>query len=192
MKNSIFWDITQFSTLKVNQRFGGNSCCSCYLHQARLFLGLFFDLEEVCDMFLWNISWPSKDCMALYPRRFSPSCPELWEPQTCIAIFWKNKLLFFCVFHWFSSVQLYYYNVLKIVKYRAIKGYESDTFILLFTVFPSVVEPNFIVQWLPFLVLDREFPLRLLGQTPISGLRFAWSVQEERHMTTFLNILLNS
>jgi hypothetical protein len=59
--NSIFWDITPCSPLKVNRRFG----IECRLHHQALpatffhagfLLGLFFDLEDGGDMLLRNVS----------------------------------------------------------------------------------------------------------------------------------------
>jgi hypothetical protein len=44
VKSAIFWDVTPFSPLSVNRRFGGKSC-SAY----------FFDPEDGGDMFLRNV-----------------------------------------------------------------------------------------------------------------------------------------
>jgi hypothetical protein len=56
MKNSIFWDITQYSPLKVNRCFGGESRgFACCLLQSGLLLGLFFDPEDIGAMFLRNV-----------------------------------------------------------------------------------------------------------------------------------------
>jgi hypothetical protein len=70
-KSSIFWDITPFSPLKVNQGFGGT--CRLHLLGQRIikagnqrenmweaefagFLpGLFFDPEDEADIFLRNV-----------------------------------------------------------------------------------------------------------------------------------------
>jgi hypothetical protein len=60
MNISIFWDITPCSPLRVNQRFGGTfrlhlqgSKLATYFTLVFL-LGLFFDTEDVGDMFLRN------------------------------------------------------------------------------------------------------------------------------------------
>jgi hypothetical protein len=68
MKNSIFWDITPCSTLKVSQHFGGtcrlhlqgrrmmqarNQDSACNLLQAGFLLGLFFDPEDGGDLFFF-------------------------------------------------------------------------------------------------------------------------------------------
>jgi hypothetical protein len=58
-KSSVFCDITPCSLLKVNRRVGG----TCH------FLVLLFDLEDEDSVFLRNVSWPSTDNRALYPRR---------------------------------------------------------------------------------------------------------------------------
>jgi hypothetical protein len=57
MKNSVFWDITLCSPLKVSWHFGGTSSGSkqssaWYLLHAGFLLGLFFDPEDGGDMFL--------------------------------------------------------------------------------------------------------------------------------------------
>jgi hypothetical protein len=79
MKSTIFWDITPFSPLSVNRRFGGTyrlhlqdrknkftkkacSRVSCWTY--------FLDPEDGGDMFLRNVCWHSMDYMALYPRRW--------------------------------------------------------------------------------------------------------------------------
>jgi hypothetical protein len=84
MKSSIFCDITSYSPLKVNKRFGGifhlhlqgriigqarsqhKSLFATYFH-AGFLLGLFFDPEDGGEMFLRNVSLLSKDYTALYP-----------------------------------------------------------------------------------------------------------------------------
>jgi hypothetical protein len=63
MKSPIFWDITPFSPLKVNQRFGG----TCYLSHTSFLLGLFLNPEDGGDMFLRNFERLSADYTALYP-----------------------------------------------------------------------------------------------------------------------------
>jgi hypothetical protein len=61
MKRSIFWDITLCSPLKV--KAGSKQSSAGFL------LGLFFDPEDVGDMFLRNVGWLLTDYTALYPRR---------------------------------------------------------------------------------------------------------------------------
>jgi hypothetical protein len=46
---------------------GSTLLATCF--QAGFLLGLFFDPEDGDDMFLRNVSWPSTDYTALYPRR---------------------------------------------------------------------------------------------------------------------------
>jgi hypothetical protein len=60
--------------ISVNRRFGGRPCfhllsllATCF--EAGFSLGLFFDSEEVIDMFFRNMCWLSTDYKALYPRR---------------------------------------------------------------------------------------------------------------------------
>jgi hypothetical protein len=70
LKNYIFWDVTQYSLLKVNRSFGG----TCRIHlqawktsQARnrrqasraLLATYIFDPEDRGDMFLRNVGWLS-------------------------------------------------------------------------------------------------------------------------------------
>jgi hypothetical protein len=64
----ISWDMTPCSALKVNRKFGGTSRLrlDCYLFHAGFLLGLFFDTEEGCDMFLRIIHQLSTDYMVLY------------------------------------------------------------------------------------------------------------------------------
>jgi hypothetical protein len=61
MKSYIFWDITTYSPLKVNRRFGGTServskqrSAFSFIH-AGFFLGLFFDSEDGEETFLSNV-----------------------------------------------------------------------------------------------------------------------------------------
>jgi hypothetical protein len=61
MKNSIFWDVTPCSPLKVSRRFGGTyhlhlqgQLAICF--HAGFFVGLFFGPEDGGNMFLLNVS----------------------------------------------------------------------------------------------------------------------------------------
>jgi hypothetical protein len=42
---------------------------------------LFFDPEDVGEIFLQNVGWLSTDYTALYPRRQKSSWTPLWEPK---------------------------------------------------------------------------------------------------------------
>jgi hypothetical protein len=53
MKSYVFWDITPCSPLEVNRRSGGTYRRACF-HTGFL-LGLFFDPEDLRDMFLQNV-----------------------------------------------------------------------------------------------------------------------------------------
>jgi hypothetical protein len=53
MKIAILWDITPFSPIKVNERFGGTY--RLHLHGGFL-SGLLLDLEDGDDTFLGNVS----------------------------------------------------------------------------------------------------------------------------------------
>jgi hypothetical protein len=61
-KNSISWDITQCSPLKINRRFGGicplqlqgRTSPACYLFYGGFLLGLFLNPEGERDIFLLN------------------------------------------------------------------------------------------------------------------------------------------
>jgi hypothetical protein len=76
LKDTIIWDITSYSSLKVNRHFGRkyllhlqgrkdeqetsvkagykqSTTCSCF--NVGILLGLFFDPEEGCNMFLRNV-----------------------------------------------------------------------------------------------------------------------------------------
>jgi hypothetical protein len=76
MKGSIFWDTTPCSPLKINWRFGeiyllhidferirqarnqhksGSKHTTCFVLVS--LLGLFFNSELACNMFLWNVPW---------------------------------------------------------------------------------------------------------------------------------------
>jgi hypothetical protein len=91
----VFWDITLYSPVKVNRRFGGTYCLHlqgrsisqvrnqngagikqrspyCLLHAYFLLCPL-FDPREGGDISLWNFCWLSPDCEALYPRRQNSS-----------------------------------------------------------------------------------------------------------------------
>jgi hypothetical protein len=91
MKSINFWDITPCGPLNVNRRFGGTyglhhqgrriaqqetRGCACHLIHADFLLGLFFDPEDVGDMFLRNVGLLSTDY-----RRYTPEdntlCPLL-------------------------------------------------------------------------------------------------------------------
>jgi hypothetical protein len=84
LKSTIFWDIMPCSLLKVNWHFGGTYCLHLRgrrISQARnqresrwqaeplVATSLFFNPEDVGNMFLQNVGWRSTDYMALYPRR---------------------------------------------------------------------------------------------------------------------------
>jgi hypothetical protein len=51
MKSCLFCDVTPFSPLKVNRRFGS----ACRLFRAGFLLGLFFDPEDGGDIFFLNV-----------------------------------------------------------------------------------------------------------------------------------------
>jgi hypothetical protein len=74
-KNSIFWDITPCSPLKVDRRVRGTR--RLHLHCRRIsrscfhagfLLDLCFDPEDGGDMFLRNVGWFSTDYTALHAR----------------------------------------------------------------------------------------------------------------------------
>jgi hypothetical protein len=71
VKNSLFWDMTPRSPLKVNRLFGGTNC-SYYLLDAGLF-GSFFNPEDSGDTFLRNSGCLVGDYTSLYLRRQNPS-----------------------------------------------------------------------------------------------------------------------
>jgi hypothetical protein len=52
MKNSVLWDISLCSLLKVNRHFREHITSACRLLHAGFLLGLFFDPEDGGDMFL--------------------------------------------------------------------------------------------------------------------------------------------
>jgi hypothetical protein len=63
MNSIIFWDVTPFSLLRCNRRFGG----TYRLHL--LAENFFFDPEDEGDMFLQNVSCISTDYTASHSRR---------------------------------------------------------------------------------------------------------------------------
>jgi hypothetical protein len=75
-KSSVIWDITPWSPLKVNRRFGrtcslylqGRISSSCYLLHAGFLFGLIFDTEDGGDIFLRNVGCLSTNYTALYLR----------------------------------------------------------------------------------------------------------------------------
>jgi hypothetical protein len=86
MEGSVFWNITPYSSLKVNRRFGG-TCCLHFqvlrISQARyqrgatkllyvgFLIGLFFDTEDGEDIFIRNVGLLSTDYRALYHRNIT-------------------------------------------------------------------------------------------------------------------------
>jgi hypothetical protein len=82
LTNSVFWDITPRSPLKVNRGFGGTRClqlqgrrisqaeqlCLPSAFHSSFLLGLFFDSEDGSDMLFRNVSWLLTDYTGLYPR----------------------------------------------------------------------------------------------------------------------------
>jgi hypothetical protein len=71
LKSTIFWDIMPCSPLAL--------LVTCF--HTGILLGLFVNLEDGGDLFLWYISWLSTDYMTLHPRRQYSSQPPLWETQ---------------------------------------------------------------------------------------------------------------
>jgi hypothetical protein len=59
--------------LKIEQRFEGTHPSSCYLLHAGFLIRLFFDPENVGDMFLRNVGSPPTEYTALHPRRQNSS-----------------------------------------------------------------------------------------------------------------------
>jgi hypothetical protein len=87
-RSSIFWDITPYSPLKINRRFGGRcrkkpentgskKASACYLIPAGFLLGLLFDSEDGGEIILRNVGCFSTDYTASYPRRQKSSQPPL-------------------------------------------------------------------------------------------------------------------
>jgi hypothetical protein len=72
LKSIIFWDMTPYSPLSVNQR------SACLLFPCWTY---FFGPEDGGDMFLRNVSWHSTNYTASYPRIWYHSQPPLWKPQ---------------------------------------------------------------------------------------------------------------
>jgi hypothetical protein len=82
IKGYIFCDITLCCSLILNWRFG-RTCrlyfqvriirisSACYLLQAGFLFVLFFNPEDIGDIFLWNVVWLSADYTVLYPRRYT-------------------------------------------------------------------------------------------------------------------------
>jgi hypothetical protein len=60
---SIFWNTMLFILLKINWCFRETPLPTTFL------LGLLFNPEDGGDKFLWNISWLSRDYMALHSSR---------------------------------------------------------------------------------------------------------------------------
>jgi hypothetical protein len=78
LKNSIFWDITPCSVLKVNRLFGGNVLSIFRIEEqtklhAGFVLGLLLIPGVRGDMLPRSVSWLSADYTALYPRRYNSS-----------------------------------------------------------------------------------------------------------------------
>jgi hypothetical protein len=80
-KGSIFWDITPFSLLKVNRRFGA-TCRLLLPASCRFLLGSYFNPEDGGDMFLRKVGSHSSELTALYPKWWNSSKTPLRKPQT--------------------------------------------------------------------------------------------------------------
>jgi hypothetical protein len=82
INGSMFWNKTRCGPLKVNRHFGG----TCRLHlqgwgvsqvtsfasrgfHSDLLLGVFFNLENGCGMFLPNIGWLSMDLQGVISQK---------------------------------------------------------------------------------------------------------------------------
>jgi hypothetical protein len=79
IESTIFWDITQCSPVKMNQRFGGTFCLHlqsqisrAYQREGRWQTGILLSLfdPEDGDRFLRNVSWLPTDFTELNPRRY--------------------------------------------------------------------------------------------------------------------------
>jgi hypothetical protein len=102
-RNSVFWEITSCSPLKVNWRFGGTyrpHCRSRGISQARnqreagseqsypladisgFFFGLFFDPEDGGGVFLRNVGWLYRTPRPYIPedRLFTTAAVRTWNP----------------------------------------------------------------------------------------------------------------
>jgi hypothetical protein len=72
LKSTIFWDITPWSPLRVNGRFGGTSPPSWGSSKPSFHPGILLGLfgrEDGGDMFFRNVGWLPTGYTALYPRR---------------------------------------------------------------------------------------------------------------------------
>jgi hypothetical protein len=81
----VFWDITQWGSLKVGQSFRGTchlhfqgrrvsqakslKSSACYQPHSVFLLGVLFSPEKDGNMLLQNLDWRSVDYLVLYPRR---------------------------------------------------------------------------------------------------------------------------
>jgi hypothetical protein len=136
MKNSIFWDITPCSLLKVNRLFGGiyrHHLQGRRISQARYNLlatwfhagflrRLFFDPEDDGNMFLRSVGWLSTACTVLYHRRHNSSETVRWRSchSALYYLLGSSILLANCLAHFatlkteavcFSEMFVYFYRV---------------------------------------------------------------------------------
>lgn len=91
MKNYIFWDVTSYSSMKVNW-LSVEHLCHLLLH-AGFFTGIFFDPEDGRGVFLRDISWHLPDNTVLYFRRYNSSQSLIREPHIQHRLLMNHKMI---------------------------------------------------------------------------------------------------